>query len=1162
MASVKFTRISSSAGDLKRLFWLACAFLATSVATYAALDETHSMPAMAELMGEDVIAGNIIWVCDHAASLPDDERFAYLANWVFPSATHSTLRLQSGFRQLDPAPIAVDSGNEIFQRNRNGNSLASPVFDLLDLAAKLNRMPELTERLAKSQTPASNEQQRSRVALELLIAMEINVESPEFEKGVTALAALITQPQSKLLREVWPETLVVARGIHRCPRREAIGDLLTLITSHRTELGVPREFPEWHALIISLARQYSYGMTHIDQDINQLASDFSLRQWRSNPRQRGYSRGSGFPQSIWSWDGSQIEHVSGHEEDYLIFQSPLLGDFAIDFDTPSEGQAQIFAGGNSFGPLWRDHTIYGDLRHGAKTEPLLPQLNQLDAWTHCRVEFQGDVRSLFINGRCVRTDKIAGNRDPWIATHCWRRDRGGMRDVRITGRPTIPESILLAVNADLIGWHSYHEDSVGFPEAAWRFEADAAADNGNTASAAKPGQIIGRHFSWIPDTNCERMLRYHRPLFEDGTVEYEFFYEPGRVMTFPALDRLAFIINPGGVRIHWVTDERFDPSEVAPENIMTEPQNRRGPETLTLKVSDWNRMRIAITGETVSLTLNDQLIYQRALEPTNTRHFGLFYFADQTEARVRNITMTADWPKSLPSLTEQELANRIVTVLDTEVAKLGPQFQHDFAAGLPEKYFIIQPSDRGGQVDVTNAGLECMQTSNGPSTNSVVRPLFEVHGDFDISVSFDEWRSSNHDYCGSSLVLRAATGHRFAVTRRVQAKTSHWAVLEWAIPKGNGEFSPYYQTLMTEATGGKLRAVRQGDVWHALYADDDSSVYRLIGTAAMKDTATQPVTLEMHAVSGESGTTQFTWKDIRIATNELMMLPDARDVQKVSVFIMNVDGSDLHRVSVPTADDPGHGSPDWSPDGKQILHDSWRGSANASRIFIVNADGTNPRELGTGSMPTFSMDGKRIAFSGGQGMSIMNTDGSNREVIAQGGWGAQWSPSGRWISYGDYQQVNGEIGANIVIADVKTKAIHYVLEGEHAKRYTQIVWNMEWSPDSRQICFKGSLKSGGSELAITDVEGSSHGFQVLTNQPIEPDQSWHPDGSKILVAMRSPKHANAVRLFVYNLTTKAFVYLDSQPDFQNNNSGVWSPDGKQIAFIGLPKVEPIRWEPE
>jgi hypothetical protein len=187
MASVKFTRIGSSTGDLKRAFWFACVGLATSVATCAASDETHSMPAMAELMGEDVIAGNIIWVCDHAASLPDDERFGYLLNWVFPSATHSTLRLQSGFRQVDPAPIAVNSGKEIFQRNRNGNSLASPVFDLLDLAAKLNRMPEMTERLAKARTPTSNEQQRARVALELLIAMEINVESPEFEKGVTVL---------------------------------------------------------------------------------------------------------------------------------------------------------------------------------------------------------------------------------------------------------------------------------------------------------------------------------------------------------------------------------------------------------------------------------------------------------------------------------------------------------------------------------------------------------------------------------------------------------------------------------------------------------------------------------------------------------------------------------------------------------------------------------------------------------------------------------------------------------------------------------------------------------------------------------------------------------------------------------------------------------------
>jgi len=54
------------------------------------------------------------------------------------------------------------------------------------------------------------------------------------------------------------------------------------------------------------------------------------------------------------------------------------------------------------------------------------------------------------------------------------------------------------------------------------------------------------------------LLGYHRPLVENGVIEYDFFYEPGETAAHPALDRLAFILAPQGVRIHWITDDRYD----------------------------------------------------------------------------------------------------------------------------------------------------------------------------------------------------------------------------------------------------------------------------------------------------------------------------------------------------------------------------------------------------------------------------------------------------------------------------------------------------------------------------------------------------------------------------------------------------------------------------
>ncbi len=47
--------------------------------------------------------------------------------------------------------------------------------------------------------------------------------------------------------------------------------------------------------------------------------------------------------------------------------------------------------------------------------------------------------------------------------------------------------------------------------------------------------------------------------------------------------------------------------------------------------------------------INDQLVYERTIETTNQREFGLFHFADETEARVRNVFYRGDWPRALPS---------------------------------------------------------------------------------------------------------------------------------------------------------------------------------------------------------------------------------------------------------------------------------------------------------------------------------------------------------------------------------------------------------------------------------------------------------------------------------------------------------------------------------
>ena len=64
---------------------------------------------------------------------------------------------------------------------------------------------------------------------------------------------------------------------------------------------------------------------------------------------------------------------------------------------------------------------------------------------------------------------------------------------------------------------------------------------------------------------------------------------------------------------------------------------------------------------------------------------------------------------------------------------------------------------------------------------------------------------------------------------------------------------------------------------------------------------------------------------------------------------------------------PWIGIPRWSPDGKQIVFDRrTKQNSNVSNIYIMNADGTDLRQLtfsNSNDHPSFSPDGKSIVFS-------------------------------------------------------------------------------------------------------------------------------------------------------------------------------------------------------
>ena len=229
-----------------------------------------------------------------------------------------------------------------------------------------------------------------------------------------------------------------------------------------------------------------------------------------------------------------------------------------------------------------------------------------------------------------------------------------------------------------------------------------------------------------------------------------------------------------------------------------------------------------------------------------------------------------------------------------------------------------------------------------------------------------------------------------------------------------------------------------------------------------------------------------------------------------SIWVMDHDGSDAEQLTseVPNTILIG---PQFSPDGSRIVFGRQVGGPGGlPQVYIMNADGSGETQLtfpgpsgnDAGLFPTFSPDGRKIAFGRGDGstgfvgIATMNPDGSDVTPVTTGSATQldnepDFSPDGRRIVFERSDPSDSSSGRLVVMdADGSNQSTLVTPQGDEVPRLPV------FSPDGTRVAFSRinlSSPTPSSRIELADSSGTDQGLTPLTGgSTLAAYPGWQP----------------------------------------------------------------------